>query len=47
MASRLIKEALDAGKITAYDSSSAPRLMRYLPYRLRRQMSLDGKFGKG
>jgi predicted HTH transcriptional regulator len=31
-ASRLIKEALRAGVIAAYDSSAAPKLMRYVPY---------------
>ena len=31
-ASRLIKEAVDAGDIVAYDPHGAPKLMRYLPY---------------
>lgn len=31
-ASRLIREALDAGAIIPYDSEAAPKLMRYLPY---------------
>ncbi len=31
-ASRFIKEALDAGKILAYDEHAAPKLMKYIPH---------------
>jgi predicted HTH transcriptional regulator len=31
-ASRLIREALEAGRIVPYDRQSAPKLMRYIPY---------------
>ena len=31
-ASRLIKEALEAGTIVPYDRQSAPKLMRYVPW---------------
>jgi predicted HTH transcriptional regulator len=31
-ASRLIKEAIEAGSLVPYDQSAAPKLMRYLPH---------------
>jgi ATP-dependent DNA helicase RecG len=32
MASRLIREALEAGAIRAYDDAAAKKLMRYVPF---------------
>jgi len=31
-ASRLIKEAVEAGAIAPYDAEAAPKIMRYVPY---------------
>ncbi len=31
-ASRLIKEAIEAGAVKPHDASAAPRLMKYVPF---------------